>query len=77
MGSKGPLGGGQSLKKASHDTSLEYPHGVVWNILKITFFKDWPPWHTWPIFDVWSALFKQGGILHICIDDQAPFYRNG
>ena len=35
------------------------------------------PWHTWPIFDVWSALFKQGGILHICIDDQAPFYRNG
>ena len=29
--------------KASRDTSLEYPHGVVWNILKINFFKDWPP----------------------------------
>ena len=29
--------------QAPWDTSLEYPHGVVWNILKINFFKDWPP----------------------------------
>ena len=28
--------------QASRDTSLEYPHGVVWNILKITIFKDCP-----------------------------------
>ena len=32
-----------ALYQASQDTSLEYPHEVVWNILKINFFKDWPP----------------------------------
>ena len=32
-----------ALYQASWDTSLEYPHGVVWNIFKINFFKDWPP----------------------------------
>ena len=32
--------------QASRDTSLEYPHGVVWNILKINIFKDCPPWGT-------------------------------
>ena len=29
--------------QAPWDTSLEYPHGVVWNILNINFFKNWPP----------------------------------
>ena len=29
-----------AVYQASRDTSLEYPHGVVWNILKINFFKD-------------------------------------
>ena len=29
-----------ALYQASQDTSLEYPHGVVCNILKINFFKD-------------------------------------
>jgi len=28
--------------QAPRDTSLEYPHGVVWNILKINFSRDWP-----------------------------------
>ena len=32
-----------AVYQAHWDTSLEYPHGVVWNILKINFFKDWPP----------------------------------
>ena len=32
-----------ALYQVSQDTSLEYPHGVVWNILKINFLKDWPP----------------------------------
>ena len=32
-----------ALNQASQDTRLEYPHGVVCNILKITFFRDWPP----------------------------------
>ena len=35
-----------ALYQASQDTSLEYPHEVVWNILKINFFKDWSPWGT-------------------------------
>ena len=32
-----------ALYQAPRDTSLEYPHEVVWNILKINFFKDSPP----------------------------------
>ena len=32
-----------AVYQAPQDTSLEYPHEVVWNILKINFFKDWPP----------------------------------
>ena len=33
--------------------------------------------HTWTIFDLWSAIFKQGGILRICIDNNPRFYSNG
>ena len=29
-----------ALYQDSRNTCLEYPHGVVWNILKINFFKD-------------------------------------
>ena len=36
-----------------------------------------PAQHTWTIFDVWSAIFKQGGILRICIDNNPLFYSNG
>ena len=32
-----------AVHKDSWDTSLENPHEVVWNILKINFFNDWPP----------------------------------
>ena len=32
-----------ALNQASQDTCLEYPHGVFCNILKINFFRDWPP----------------------------------
>ena len=32
-----------AVYQAPWDTSLEYPHGLVWNILKINFFNDWPP----------------------------------
>ena len=32
-----------ALYQSSRDTSLEYPHGVVWNILKINFLKIDPP----------------------------------
>ena len=32
-----------AVYQAPWDTSLEYPHGLVWNILKINFFRGWPP----------------------------------
>ena len=32
-----------SVCQASKDTSLEYPHGVFWNILKTHYFLAWPP----------------------------------
>ena len=32
-----------ALYQASQDKSLEQPNEVVWNILKINFFKDWAP----------------------------------
>ena len=33
--------------------------------------------HTSPIFDIWSAVFKHGGIRRFCIDNNPPFYTKG
>ena len=33
--------------------------------------------HTWPIFDVWWAIFKQGGFLRFCIDNNPRLYNKG
>ena len=35
------------------------------------------PSHTWPIFDVWWAIFKQGGFLRFCIDNNPRLYNKG
>ena len=35
-----------ALYQASWDTSLKYPHGVVWNIFKWNFLMINPPWAT-------------------------------
>ena len=30
--------------QAPGDTTLEYPYGGFWDILKIHFLMNWPPW---------------------------------
>ena len=35
-----------AVYQAPWDTSLEYPHGLVWNIMEIHFFNNWPSWET-------------------------------